>query len=558
MKKILLSILMLATLSATAQVETGLIAKRATALSRDYLRPSLTIVAINDGSEVARKASRYLFDNKENKFDYNEVNPSIYEFSNVKRHSELSDMIEPLIKRDKIGNQIMKNWFPHYISGSGYDIDVLTKRGEFAATDNDVLKQDASQRKTVLNELGEKLIDRSYIVFFCLSDSSKRDNNGDLHKVAYVTSKLYKLDFNEDVRNDFYNNHYTNFNGIDEMSFPLKHVMSSGSTWTTLKIIHRDPNRKDVEIDKDGGYWAMMDDYSKKVADFQVKVPIVSTKPIAAKIGTKESLKMDRRYTLMEYKQKNNGEQVAKRIATVRSCKVVDNNSVATGHTDELSEFYVIKGSAPEAGMVLVESPDGGLIADVKYGLTGFDISIGYRYSKHFRSKPVGCFAYLNLGLVNSENGGLLKVRGYKLDKDKEGNDLSTGEWKDLSALRLSIGFAKEFNLMRCLVLTPIMEFGFWSPGGDKIILSDDGKNASPAPKDSKEGANGTGFFMSPMVQFGYMVTRNVQIYGETGFNMYSKSAEYKWMRDYYAQENDTDPADPQSVRLGIGARIYF
>ena len=144
------------------------------------------------------------------------------------------------------------------------------------------------------------------------------------------------------------------------------------------------------------------------------------------------------------------------------------------------------------------------------------------------------------------------------MDKDKEGNDLSTGEWKELSSLRLSVGFAKEFNFLRCLVLTPIMEFGFWGPGGDKIILSDDGKNASPAPKDSKEGGNGTGFYMSPIVQFGYMVTRNVQIYGETGFSIYTKNAEYKWMRDYYAQENDTDPADPQSFRLGIGARIYF
>ncbi len=558
MKTLLLSILTMCCLNVFAQEETGLLSTRKTALDRDYMRPSLTIVAINDGSEVAMKASRYLFDSKEDKFDYNEVDPTIYQFRDVNQHSELTNMIEPLIKRDKIGNQIMKNWFPHFISGSGYDIDVLIKRGEFAATDNDVLKQDASQRKTIIYELGEKLIDRSYVVFFCLSDSTYRDKNGNLVQTAYVTSKLYKLDFNEEVRNDFYNNHYNHPNGIDEMNFSLKHIMSTDNVLSNLKVIHKDPSVKDTEIDHDGGYVRLMNQYTKKVADFQVKVPIVSTNPIAAKIGTKESLKMDRRYTLMEYKQKNNGEQVARRIATVRSCKVADNNTVATGHTDNLSEFYVVKGFAPNPGMMLVESPDAGVIADVKYGLTGFDVSVGYRVSRFFRSKPVGLFAYFNFGMINSENGGLLKVQGYKLDKDKEGNDLSTGEWKEVSAFKLSLGVAKEFNLMRCLVLTPAIEFGLWCPNSDKIILSDDGKNAKPAPKDSKEGGYGTGFYMSPIVQFGYMVTRNVQIYGETGFSMYNKTAEYEWMRDYYAQENDTDPADPQSFRLGIGARIYF
>ena len=564
MKKLLLSILTLCCLNVFAQEETGLLTTRKTALDRDYMRPSISRVVLYDGSELAGRAAKmFLEAEAPDRYDVNDIGVEPIRFSNANAETNFRSEIESVIKNQRVGNRIMKVWFPTFSAENGYGIDVLLKRGEYAATDNDVLKQDASQRKTMLYELGEKLINRSYCMIAFIADSTYTDNKGNVHKRVCLREYLYKLDYNQEVQNDFYTKHYMNAGGIDAMNFPMRYVRS-GILKTDIEGIvkYLDKNgrtqTKLVSNDLSGGFNEMLDGCEKNVADFQVKVAVVSVNPISAKIGTKESLGMDRRYSVMEYKQKNNGEQVATRVATVRSCKVADNKTVATGHTDNLSEFYYIKGSAVQPGMTLVESKDAGLITDVKYGLTGFDISIGYRFSKHFRSKIVGFFAYFDLGLVNSENGELLKVQGYKLDKDKEGNDLSTGEWKELSSLRLSVGFAKEFNFLRCLVLTPIMEFGFWGPGGDKIILSDDGKNASPAPKDSKEGGNGTGFYMSPIVQFGYMVTRNVQIYGETGFSIYTKNAEYKWMRDYYAQENDTDPADPQSFRLGIGARIYF
>ncbi|WP_216650191.1 hypothetical protein, partial [Shigella flexneri] len=80
---------------------------------------------------------------------------------------ELSLEIEEALNRNKAGNAIMKNWFPNFSNG-GYTTEVLLERGDYASTQNDKLRAQASHRKqdATLYDLGERLINRSYLLVF--------------------------------------------------------------------------------------------------------------------------------------------------------------------------------------------------------------------------------------------------------------------------------------------------------------------------------------------------------------------------------------------------------
>ena len=568
MKKLLLSILTLCCLNVFAQEETGLLTNRNNVLDREYMRPTISRIVIHDGSELAMRAADMFYKaHVAEKYNFNDIKISPLVQRNITKETDFKSFTESVIKDNRVGNRIMKNWFPNFTEGNGYDIDVILERGEYAATDNDILKQNASQRKTLLYELGEKLIDRSYCTVAFLSDSTytKKKDNGDVvtHKRVYVRHCLYKLDFNSEVRTDFYTNHYMTAGGIDAMNFPMKFVKSD-DFYTDIEIIteytdDKGNRKKKTKLDDNsGGYYGVEADYGVTVADFQVKIPIVSVNPIAAKMGYKESLYFEKRCDVVEYVQKKDGTQSVKRVATVRCKKAVDNRTAATGHTDELSEFYYINGRAIKPGMTIMYNSDWGVYGTLKYGISGFDAQVGYRFSEFFSGGITGLFVYADFGMVNSEDGGLLKLTGFVRDKDKEGKELATGEWQDVNSFKVSIGFAKDFNFARNFVATPALEFGLWMPMHSGIILSEDGKTATPAPKDSQDATYGAGFYMAGIVQLGYMVTKFMEVYGETGFNVFTKNDTYKWMRDDYARQNNTDPADPQSMRLGMGVKVYF
>jgi len=173
MKNLLLSILTLCCLNVFAQEETGLLTNRNNVLDREYMRPTISRIVIHDGSELAMRAADMFYKaHVAEKYNFNDIKISPLVQRNITEETDFKSFTESVIKDNRVGNRIMKNWFPNFTEGNGYDIDVILERGEYAATDNDILKQNASQRKTLLYELGEKLIDRSYCTVAFLSDST--------------------------------------------------------------------------------------------------------------------------------------------------------------------------------------------------------------------------------------------------------------------------------------------------------------------------------------------------------------------------------------------------
>lgn len=453
----------LSTPMANGQDVANLTSARSNALARAYLRPSISNIFITDGSREAKSFVDQYAEYKDGKFDDNIINTKSFQITGIDLRDKdqrlsLEEQITSFLAKERVGNQIMRAWFPTFENGA-YTLSVLEERGRFGATDDDVVRAKAAQRgvEAILNELGEKLIDRSYIVVYYVA---KQQDEKTQSLVAYPL--VYKLDFSAEVMMDFYKNHFASADGIEKANFPLILVYSpkkkKASKWNIFggsangfsSLI--DPKDQDAEkiVERNSNLFnEIYVDLGQNVSDFQVKSPVVSTSPIQAKIGTKENLVTDRRFNVYEQVLDDNGSIVSKRRGTVRvGTHIANNSSFATGESADFTKFYQYAGGGIEEGMTLVENPDLGIGVSLigTYMQAGFEID--YRASdlaaKLFKGKGAipGMFVYFRGAVpfgtkaTKDDKFGLITM-----ELNSETEFVGRGEF----------GIRKEFNFARFL-----------------------------------------------------------------------------------------------------------
>ena len=187
---------------------------------------------------------------------------------------------------------------------------------------------------------------------------------------VFVTSYLYKLDWNEEIEGTFYNEYYTNKIDINKSSkfnrdktlftasYIGKETVYSGIT--SLKGVNgRDEFFKKVctrAIDK------AIAQLQKQYDEFRVKTPLLSTEPITAKIGIKEDVTEDSRFEVLEVSVEN-GKTAYKRVGVIKPIKgkIWDNRYLAEfedenkGNNLTATEFEIIRGGDFYPGMLIRE-----------------------------------------------------------------------------------------------------------------------------------------------------------------------------------------------------------
>lgn len=521
-----------------AQNDVNLTTKKATALDRKYLRPSLTKLYISDGTNTASKVINSLKEVTDEKFDYNNVKNDVFRMSSIPddkkaRKEEVTKFIEEVLTQQKISNQIMHCWFPTDNTGE-LSIEQLIERGNYAATDADVKKSDASKRNTMLNELGEQLIDRSYIIAYVVKESVSKDSKGNVKYSANVIPYVYKLDFNDEVRTTFYDTNYS-ASGIDKMTFPTKYVMNANSGYS-------------CSVENAANDYDDIMNLTRKVADFQVKTPITFTHPIRANIGKKEGVTCDKRYAVMRMVENKNGERKAQRVATVRATsKIFDNRSMADGQIseDQQTKFYEIKGRKVIPGETLVENTDFGLNIDAAYTISEASLAFEYRLGKHLNVP--GLFLYLKAGMPWSKGLGGIKIMAANSD----------GEWKSFQVFEGSLGFAKEFNFAGTFALTAGVEGGYLlAPGAKKTW-----RENNQWYYDSDKNFDSKSYKVGAHVKLGYYVTRNIQLYANIGYNYFIKSNDLVTLQEYWVNSEKSNRHKFQKFQplaMGLGLKVGF
>jgi hypothetical protein len=370
-------------------------------------------------------------------------------------------------------------------------------------------------------ELGEKLIDRSYVIAYFVTDTSYKNDKGEKTIKANVYPVVYKLDFSKEVMTNFYEKHYAKADGIDNCEFPV-----------VFTAYGKEPS---VALRHDDGY-DISDIYNelmvsvKEVNDFMAKAPIASTSPISAKLGTKENLYVDKRFDVIEIRENEDGTQYEKRIGCTRVKKVADNNFVATGATEDLSKFYQFKGGRIREGQVLVENVDKGFSIGADISTSDISITADYRLSK-LVGVP-GLLVGLNVGVVStSEEFNVLPMFG-------EGDEYilvdENYDEKESPILKAGLNISKEFNFMRNFVLTPTISGGALFPTitdeNDEFIMDT--------------------YYVGGSIKLGYMVTHNAQIFVEGGYHY---TIEGDIFKQFVKEENKPNP-----IKLGAGFKLYF
>ena len=527
---------------AYAQEVSNLLTKKATSLERKYLRPSLTKLYITDGSSLSLDAAERLKKIEDYKFDANGVKNDIYSWSEVKNKSrdEIKAYIDSLLSEEKISNQIIHDWFPVDSEGN-LSFEKIVNRGMFGATDADVKQANASKRGDAsLNELGEQLIDRSYIIAYIITDNSSTNKKGELIESVEVNPYVYKLDFNDETRSTLYLEENYTPEGIDKMTFPTKYVTSGKNGASILKFTNSEGKVKFVNEEDYNDIMFKV----RKVSDFQVKSPITYTHPIRANIGKKEGVKCDQRFAVMRMTSKDGENFYAQRVGTVRATgKIMDNlrNADGTVNEDDQTKFYEIKGRKLIPGETLVEDKDMGFMVSAEYTISEASFSVGYRFGQFI--KVPGLFAYLKIGMPWSKGMGGIKILG--IDKN--------GEAKSFQVLTGSIGVAKDFNFAGSFSLTGAAEFGYlFAPGAKHVDWETNtyDKDKNYDTKSYKVGAH---------VKLGYYILRNLQFYVNAGYNYFIKSDEFEALQSAWVESEKSNRKKFQNFQpLSFGAGIRF
>lgn len=246
-------------------------------------------------------------------------------------------------------------------------------------------------------------------------------------------------------------------------------------------------------------------------------------KPIRAKIGKKEGLKFDHRYFVMENRTNTKGEITSKRVAVVKSMKVVDNRQVTSGKTQPSAFYQIAGGKVDNYGMFLQQKNDVGMnlyLGTTLDGLPGFEGRLEYYISKAFAGANGGKFATAWKIYV----GG-----GYDMKTDYEVGSITD----DFTFVRASFGVAKDFYPVSFLHWGPFVGYGVESitwTADENIDISSD--------------------FIEAGVRLGINLAHNIQLIGSATF--YSLiSSEIKDTETNEAE--DFEYSEVFEDRLGLG-----
>lgn len=316
------------------------------------------------------------------------------------------EAIENILSRNKIGGRLIEKWFDRDKSTGAFDMNLVAERGFYDASILDVKEAKASSRGiSLLADAGEELISHTYVIvndiryadrettksaiagglmaasligtFFGVDLTSVVDaSSGITANIAgftvLVTSYLFRLDWNDEVANDFYSNMWMDSNSIEParktvfdssmQKFKLKYI-GCATVYSGKTSLGGVKDEKDMflkvctrAVDKS------ISDLQKSFDEFKVYTPLVSTSPLYAYIGTKEGVDEESKYEVLEKAINESGRTEYKRVGIIKpkSGKIWDNRFMATDDKTENSEleyttFEKISGGDFYPGMLIRE-----------------------------------------------------------------------------------------------------------------------------------------------------------------------------------------------------------
>lgn len=365
----------------------------------DYVRSSVSVIVVNRGdsydSRVFSVASGLGFGEK---FDVNEIPTDRIMIKADRKNCVETDLITSSLEREGIGKEIISYWFQRDASGRMSD-ELILKRGMYSVRDQEILNSQVS--KVGISALGEKgydLLKGSYVYvldYYNFTENVKKKNYS-----AELKANIYQLECSDELMEQLYEAWIYDEDSpeviaqknalFDSLVFPLVYVTTveaSASSSTSLSDAVR------------SAFSQAFYRSEKAVDGWNVTSSIISTRPIKAKIGTKEGVTNGQRFQVHKIVEDRHGNIDSKSVGYVRATEVANNSNVATGDT-EPSCFYQISGLKIDEGMILKQKNDLKMGVTVAGGFGGYSpFEIGLEFLSHINTKGTSRYVMLDVGI---------------------------------------------------------------------------------------------------------------------------------------------------------------
>lgn len=332
--------------------------------------------------------------------------PILGTYSKEEIEGAYKDAISSILAKNKIGGRLVEKWFNRDKTTGAFDMNLIAERGYYDASILDVKEAKASSRGiAILADAGEELINHTYVLVndirYADKETTKSAIGGGLlvasmaasflgvdindavsavgniaNNIAgfkvLVTSYLFRLDWNNEVADNFYENLWMDKNNVDTDKKALfnQSMQDFKLTYIGCTTVHSGKTslggvkeEKDMflkvctrAIDKS------ISELQKSFDEFKVFTPLISTDTLSAYIGLKEGVNKDSRFEILEKVIDENGRTVYERVGIIKPVedKIWDNRFMAAYDNEAGSElsyttFKKVSGKDFYPGMLIRE-----------------------------------------------------------------------------------------------------------------------------------------------------------------------------------------------------------
>ncbi|PCJ24601.1 MAG: hypothetical protein COA97_09480 [Flavobacteriales bacterium] len=309
--------------------------------------------------------------------------PADGEKTKKKDQKNLAPSVDKYLKDNKVANKIVAKWFSRAEDGT-FNMDLIGERGSYDASSQDAATANSTERgAAMLADAGEDLIGVTFVVVnyskFIANEPIAKEVRDALYatvkdqaddalgrtiiekgadkvyektKDGYIvltTAYLYQLQWTDSMAAVFYQDLWHDSSAPDSARkeafditdlFELKFL---GFQKAKSFIAGLSKNAEDVEAVIKGATIksvnAVYAKLQKKFEAFRTKTPLVSAKPLGAKIGLKEGLEGGDKYEVLEKTIDAEGKVKWKRKGVIKVDKnKIWNNQYNVGDGEQLDE----------------------------------------------------------------------------------------------------------------------------------------------------------------------------------------------------------------------------
>lgn len=373
------------------------------AVKLTFDRPSVTEVFLRSG--VNYSSQIYTSGREDYKLMDNRADNNNLGYSSIQSLDEVQSISDKTLSfiwnRDNLGN---------------FSDSIINYRGSYTATDNEFLADNASQISR-LGELGYRLLNKAYIFVYEITSVvdmetiyDEQDNEKRQRIAEYNSNRkegkpakefkpvmriaqgyqvgfnviIYRINWNDSIQSYFFNelwvdqgtteNRRSRIQKFNSWNVPFTEVYKYSSMFnqTTVKSAEEQPDPEILSamlsrVDRSMRSQAMSG-VSEIIPDFKVRANVSSAYPILAKLGKKESLRMEDRYFIYELSKDTSGE-IVRTLKGWANVGIIRNNKKMANGEMKQSVFIQHGGQKVFDGMIIEEENDAGVVAQLGLGV---------------------------------------------------------------------------------------------------------------------------------------------------------------------------------------------